>query len=255
MKFKQTLTLYLFLICNIACSQESQFSLLGEWTLEISADGDWQPDVIVFRSDNHYFVFNDFDFEGLPGNSNRSDIIFDNGMVTALTEFGKWEYDKDSKQIFLFDRDFVKQNSLFNSYYGKDEPLILNVEKRDTNQLTLCKTEKLCDSYHRNYSPGNYSERVFYSELSEEFVGQGSQIREINLSGLETELTLSYDLPENEDYLSIEDSNENIIFKTENYTLTDKGETEVSLKGVTTLILKINVNKENVEWRINAEIR
>jgi hypothetical protein len=51
MKMLLKIILFLLLISNSACSQNSSEKIPGEWTLEISNDGDWYPDVIIFRSD------------------------------------------------------------------------------------------------------------------------------------------------------------------------------------------------------------
>ena len=247
--------LFLLLISNSACSQNSSEKIPGEWTLEISNDGDWYPDVIIFRSDYKYLVFNDMDFVGMPGTSTEFDIIMDNQTATALTETGKWIYDKAGNQIILADRNFIKENSLFNKYYGKGEKLILKVKKITEKKVVLCYNGNQCDTYIRNYNPRGDPDLIFYRELTKEFSGTGSQCKEILLSGYETELKLSYDFYENADQLIIEDKSGKELFSTKMTATNGRRTKELPLRGITKLVFKVTSSQESSKWKIKAEIK
>jgi len=249
------IALFLLLVSDSACSQNSFEKMLGEWTLEMSIDGDWYPDIIIFRSDNKYLVFNDIDFIGMPGTTTKFDIIMDNQTATALTETGKWVYDKAGNHIILADRIFIKENSLFNDYYGKGEKLILMVKNITDENMVLCFDENKCDTYRRNYNPRGDSGMIFYRELIEVFTGTGSQTKEILLSGYETELQLSYDFYMDAGQLIIEDKRGIELFSKEMTATNGRRTKEISLRGITKLVFKVTSSQESSKWMIKTEIK
>lgn len=80
-------------IVNACVQNNFTDKMHGEWTIEITEDGDWYPDIIIFRTDWNYLVFNDLDFNGMPDTNEAYDIITDQNEAIALTEIGIWGYD------------------------------------------------------------------------------------------------------------------------------------------------------------------
>lgn len=249
------IALFLLLVNHSAYSQDSSDKILGEWTLEMSDDGDWYPDVIIFRSDNKYLVFNDMDFIGMPGTSTKFDIIMDNQTATALTETGKWTYDQTCNQIILTNRNFIKENSLFNDYYGKGKILSLEVKNITDKKVVLCYDKNYCDTYIKNYNSRGDSGMISYRELTKEFTGTGSQSKEILLSGYETELKLSYDFYEKADHLIIEDKSGKELFSTEMTATNRRRAKEIPLRGITKLMFKLTSSFKSSKWKIKVEIK
>lgn len=247
--------LFMLLISHGACSRTSSYKMFGEWTIEICKYGDWYPILIIFRSDNKYLVFNDRDFTGILDTTAQFNIITDDQTVTALIETGRWTYDRAGNQLLLTDRNFIKEYSMFNDneYYGRGEKLILKVKHLTDEKVVLC-FDGRCDTYFRNYSPRGFRD-IFYRELTEEFTGIGSQTKEIQLSAYETELKLSYDFGKDADQLIIEDRSGRQLFATGMIPTNGKRTQEISLRGITKLVLKVTSSQESSEWTIKAEIK
>ena len=247
----------IFILCNSSCSQHSSDKILGEWMVEISDDGDWLPDVIIFRSDNKYLIFNDLDFVWMIDDTlpEFSILMDERGAVTALTETGSWIYNESSNQIILTERNFIKENSLFNEYYGKGDKLIFEVKNITFDSLDICYREKKCDTYIKNYNPGGNRDMMFYREQVESYIGNGSQENDIYLSGYETELKISYNFFEEADQLTVTDKNGKELFSTKMESTNERIEKEISIRGVTNLIFRINSSKPNSKWELELDIK
>lgn len=255
MKKLLKLILFITLISNSACSQNSSNVMHGKWTLEMSNDGDWYPDIIIFKSDNKYLVYNDMDFVGMPNITTEYDIITDIQTATALTETGNWIYNSSANQIILSERNFIKEKSLFNDYYGKGETLVFEVKNITDKKVILCSKGNKCDTYIKNYNPRDASNITFYRELKEEYTGTNNQTQEILLSGYETELNLSYEFFKESDELIIEDRSGKVLFSTEMVTTDEVQTVEIDLRGVTQLIFKINCSKPESKWKYSVDIK
>ena len=228
--------------------------MVGEWLLKTSYEA---PDLIIFRSDNKYFVYNDMDFMGRPGNTAKYEIVFDNKATTALTETGKWYYNPVDSGITLTDRNFIKEVSEFNSYYGKKESLVFKVKKMSNEELTLCLTDKKnkCDTYIMNANFTGDPNKTFYQEQTEDYEGTGSQTKEISLSGYETELKLSYEFYKEANQLTITDKSGKELFATEMMSTNGTKTVEIPLRGVTKLVFKVKSSEPSSKWEITAEIK
>ena len=73
--------------------------------------------------------------------------------------------------------------------------------------------------------------------------------------GYETELKLSYDFYKEPDQLVITDRNGKELFNTEMVATNGRKTAEISLRGVTKLVLKVESSKPSSKWRIKVEIK
>lgn len=238
MKIKVILALIYFVIFISGCyCQNQEESLIGQWTLKMSDDGDWYPDVLILRSDQKYLIFNDFDFVGFSDTLLKSDIITDDKKAMAFTETGNWRLDLSGRLLIFEGRTFLKENSLFNEYYGKEEGLVLFIKELFADSLVLCLSpnEIQCDKYVRNYNPAKRSDFRPYKELSLKFAGTESRKIEIPLSGFETEIVLSYHLRGYSVELIVTDLKERIIFSDQISPTTDREIRKIPIRGVTKL--------------------
>lgn len=251
MKFIFKIALFIFIVTSNVCSQNIPKLIVGEWLHRTDYEA---PDLIVFRPDNRYSVYNDMDFIGME--NSVADIIFDDKSATAITETGNWVYDKVTNQVVLMDRNFIKKNSEFNSYQGKGDKLVFRLEQINDRELTLCLVSKEngCDTYIKNTNFMEKEGKVFYEELIEEYSGMGSQIKEILLSGYETELKLIFDFYKEADQLTVVDGSGRVLFTTGMVGTDERVMEEVSLRGVTKLILKVSSSKLSSKWKFTTEI-
>ena len=254
MRFVSKIVLFIVLVNNSACSQNFPEKIAGEWLLKTNYEA---PDLIIFRSDNKYFVYNDMDFMGTPNNTKPYEIVFDNKAVTAMTETGEWHYHQSMNQIILTNRNFIKKASEFNSYYGKEGKLVFKVKSLKNNELIICSEikENSCDTYIRNANLTGDNNITFYQEITDNYTGTGSQKKEILLSGYETELKLSYDFYKEADQLTVTDKNGKELFSTKMESTNERIEKEISIRGVTNLIFRINSSKPNSKWELELDIK
>lgn len=257
--FKIKLIVYMiFLLCNSSCSQNVSEKILGEWMIENSYDCEWTSDLIIFRSDNKYLIYNDFDFVAIIDENTLPEfsiLMDERGSVTALTETGSWIYNQSTNQIILTERNFIKKISFFNEYYGKGDKLIFEVRNITFDSLDICDREKKCNTYIKNYNPRSNWIRIFYREQVESYIGKGSQEKIIYLSGYETELKISYNFFEEADQLTVTDKNGKKLFTTEMVTTSGRRTKEVTLRGVTELILKVKSSKPSSKWELELDIK
>lgn len=250
MKIRLRVFLLILVVSSESCSQGFSKKIRGEWLLKSAYES---PDIIIFRSDKTYLVYNDNDFGGLEY-TKESDIILDNKAVTAVTETGRWSYASVANLIILTERNFIVEDSEFNSYYGKERRLAFRLKKLTDQELVLSSLEKRDhhDTYLKNarYIKGN--DEVFYREMTKKYAGKGAQSTEITLSGYETNLKLKYVFYKDPHQLVIEDRNGKELFNT-NMTNGEK-EVAIPLRGVTKLVFKVKSSKPNTKWKFSVEI-
>ena len=245
---------WFFLIIFGSKSQTSSESLMGEWLMEISDDGDWYPIIFIFRSDQEYLVFNDLDFVGFLDSPSASDIRMDNDMVTALPERGNWHYDKIENQLILHNRNFVNENSLFNYYYGVDDSLVFFVRNFQNDSLILCtrQDEAYCDKYIKNYRPVKSHDIIYYKERSLKFSGNKNKSIEIPLSGFETEIILEFILEGRENKLILSDKKGREVFYEMISPSVDWQTRKVKIIGVTQL--NIDIDQEEGDFGLKLRL-
>ena len=224
-----------------------------EWSIHPEYD---EADVIIFRSDNTYLLYDELDYEALEPEKYKYNIFFDDGILrTAFVESGNWSYNASNNQIILTNRNFIKENSEFSGSHSKEKALAFGLKKLTDKELVLCSVEKenLCDTYIRNPNYTKNENRVFYQEVTEAYSGTGNQTKEILLSGYETELKVNYEFNKQTDQLIIEDrSGKQLITAT---TAATNGKEEITLRGVTKLTLKIKTNSPDAKWSFKVEIK
>lgn len=229
--------------------------LKGEWLLSPEYD---QADLIIFRSDNVYLIYNELDYEGLEPEKHQYNVCFDDNITrTAIVETGKWSYNNSSQELILTNRNFIKEHSEFNNLYGKGNKLTFFVKELADNKLNLCSVEKenSCDIYINNANYSGNKDKVFYKEVSKKISDTGNQVKEILLSGYETELRLTYEFSKGPDRLTIEDKNGRVLFSADTITASERKTAEIPLKGITRLVFRIDNKQVNSKWEIMAEIK
>ena len=118
---------------------------------------------------------------------------------------------------------------------------------------------KLCrvgfDFYEKNWSYlTNNGTKIFYQELIKNYVGTGSQEKEIYLSGYETELKISLDFYSKADLLKAIDENGEELFSTGMTGTNGIKEYDIVLSGQTKLIFKIISSKSSSKWKFTAKL-
>ena len=230
-------------------------TVYGEWFM---LDYDGLTDDLYFRSDGIYLVYNEMDVVYYsnsynPDTTRKSTLIYDNGMVTARTELGRWIFNPETKQIILREREFLKPDSHFSNVFGKEEELVINVKRLSKDVFTMCPENKdYCLSYRDlkkvPFPPGVSYVRGSYCKNS---TGNGSKIDSVSLSGRQMSLTLDYTLP------NIEDS---IIFKNLKGELIGSvtgqnglsGSAQFALSGVTKLNYEI---VSDGAWKMKLDVK
>lgn len=86
------------------------------------------------------------------------------------------------------------------------------------------------------------------------FAGAGNATKELELTGKETELKLSYEFYKEADQLTVEDQNGNQLFSTGMETTEEVKKTEVPLSNVTKLVFKVKADKPSSKWKFTAEL-
>ncbi len=257
MKLMYKIILSTLLIYNSACSQPIKENLVGSWFR--SCDVCEFNDLIILRSDHKYFVYNpnsaDIGSFELTGELKSNDIRID-GAYTAISEKGIWDYDTSTKDLVFTERSILEEWTDFSEVYGKSKELKFYLKELTENEIELCNKEGkqlLCEKYERNNSENDSI--TFYKEVTEDFTGTGSQVKEILLSGYETELKLSYEFYKEPDELIIEDRSGKVLFTTNMVSTSERKTMELSLRGVTKLAFKIRNERTSSKWKIMAEIK
>jgi hypothetical protein len=255
MKLLVNITLLLLNLNNTACSQSSNLNpILGEWMLKTDYEA---PDLIIFRSDNKYFVYNDMDFIGISNTKFDCDIILDNGRATALTETGVWNYELTANKITLKDRNFIKETSEFNKYYGKGKELVFTVQEISNDVLVICpgSNDKACDTYIKNANLAKTEGKIYYREITEDYSSHGQQKMTIELSGYERHLIINYEFFKVPDELIVEDRNGKVLFSTKMISTKETQIGEILLQGITQLVFRVNCSKPESKWKYSVEIK
>ena len=243
----------LLLVGCTACEQDGVRKLQGEWLLHSDYEA---PDLLIFRSDGSYLVYNDLDFQGIESNA-AANIRFDNDMATALTEVGIWSYNDQEKLITLKRRKFLLENSEFNQAYGKGEPLNFKVKKLSGKELVICTNEdkQYCDTYLKNFSPSKEHESAFYKEVSQEYSGLGDRTFTLDLSGYETSLRLTSSFCAGPVELILENKKHQEVLTTNLKAVQKKQGMVVPLLGVTQLTIRVSAEDQYQKWQFQVEIR
>lgn len=246
-----------------ACSQSTkdkiENKLYGSWVLKSNYEF---PDVIIFRSDHKYFVYNSNNVSpeslGLTENLKNGDILID-GSYTSMTEKGIWLYIPDTKKLILKERNILSEWTDFSAAYGKSKEIYFHLKELSENKLILCfdkKGEQACDEYEKHWSYITKSGiKVFYKEITNEYIGTGSQEKEILLSGYETELKLTYEFYEKADQLTIMDGTGKEIFSVKMISTNREKNEIIYLQGVTKLVFKVTSDKADSKWKIKIDIK
>lgn len=248
-----------FCIMQCACTQ-SKTNILGSWILVSNYE---TPDIIIFRSDYKYYVYNsnsvNIESLGLKKNLHGYDILI-NDSYTTITEKGIWVYNEKSDELILKERIIIDEESDFRHAYGNADVLTFKLDKITQDKIELCYKKQgktICDIYEKNWSyTDNSGDKVFYQEVTKEFVGMDSQIKEMVLSGYETELNIKYDFLKEPDKLIIKDGRGELIYSTKEMKSTDGWiKKELNLKGVTKLVFEIVSSQPISKWKINIELK
>lgn len=242
-----------------SCAQSKIEKILGSWCL--SSDYEF-PDVIIFRSDGKYFVYNSNSVNtesiGLKNNLKGNDILI-NGAYTSMTEKGVWNYNPSTKELRLKERKILQEWTDFSEVYGKSPELNFYLKEITDSIIRICykKNEKqLCDKYEKNWSYiSNKGVKIFYKEISTENSGVGSMTKDFLLSGYETELELSYEFYKESDELIVYDQNKKELHRTGIRTTTRVEKATINLTGVTKLIIKIESKETTSKWRISVVVK
>lgn len=249
-----TIFLVLLLVQG-ACSQDAENRLVGSW----GTDTDYEfPDILIFRTDGKYFVYNSNSVDArslsLTDNLPSDDIVI-NGAYTTMTEKGTWDYDESSGKLLLKQRDILEEYTDFSDFYGRSKELNFTLNNLTENTFEICfisQGKQVCEKYAKTWSYFTEDgEKVFYKAIEGKFSGTGNSTKELVLSGYETELRLTYDLAFS-DLLSIKDNRGNELLKVGS---SEKGETDIVLKGVTKLLFTVNSDLPNTNWSFEASIR
>ncbi len=250
--------LLIFAISQAACSQLPKNELLGSWALSSSYEF---PDIIIFRSDYTYLVYNpnnaDIGSEETTGQLKSNDIRI-HGAYTSMIEKGIWTYDPSTKELILKERNILEEWSDFSDAYGKSDVLKFHLKQLDESKIKFCFKKQggeLCDFYEKNWSYlTNNGTKIFYQELIKNYVGTGSQEKEIYLSGYETELKISLDFYSKADLLKAIDENGEELFSTGMTGTNGIKEYDIVLSGQTKLIFKIISSKSSSKWKFTAKL-
>ena len=239
---------------QVACAQHIEDKLIGSWITNTSYE---HPDVVIFRSDGKYFIYNsnsvDVGSLGLTRNLPSDDIII-NGAYTTMTERGTWEYNESSGNLFLKNRNILEEYADFSNFYGKSDELVFALKNSTETVFEVCferESKQICEKYVKNWSHSTgEDEKFFYKEIKQAFSGKVDQVEQFILSGYETELKITYDL-DFSDTLSVTDGEVELS----NITSTQNGKIEVMLKGVTNLVLMVNRKRQSTDWSFEIEIK
>ena len=218
------------------------------------------PDMIVFRPDHQYFVYNpnsvSVESLGLTENLKSDDIRID-GAYDSMTERGTWSYDQSTKALTLKERNILENETDFCDAYGRSSELKFYVKQITKDKIRLCFDDQgilYCDEYERSCLT-NEGKEIPYREISKEYAGVGNQTEAVLLTGYETELKLTYEFYKNPGNLVVEDRNGKVLFSTEIKEINKKGIQEIPLRGVTKLVFKIVGSDETCNWKIKVEIK
>lgn len=247
------------LLGQSGCAQNKVEKIQGSWCL--SSDYEF-PDVIIFRSDGNYFVYNSNSVNtesiGLKENLTGNDILI-NGAYTSMTEKGVWNYNPSTKELILKERNILKEWTDFSEAYGKSPELKFYLKEINDSLLQICfekNEKKFCDKFEKNWSYiSDKGVKILYEEISKENSGVGSLTKEFLLSGYETELKLSYEFYKEADELIVYDNNGKELHRT-GIRATTKNETAtINLSGVTKLMFKIKSKDTTSKWRFSVEVQ
>lgn len=259
MRFVFKIVLLLAFISNSVYSQSMKEGLFGSWVLNSICEF---PDIIILRSDHKYFVYNssssDIGSYELTGKLKSNDIRI-NGAYTSMTEKGTWDYNFSTKELILKERNILEEWTDFSEAYGNSIELRFRLNQLDKNTINLCVDNQggqQCDEYEKTWSYTiDNGTKVFYREVAENYIGKGSQMEEIFLSGYETELKLSYEFYKEADQLTITDKSGKELFTTEMITTNRERINEIALRGVTQLILKVDSSNPSSQWKVKVEVK
>jgi len=249
--------LFIVMTSSTACFQSVEEKLVGSWGLNSNYES---PDIIIFRSDHKYFVYNsnsvDTESLGLTENLKSDDILIDDSY-TSMTEKGTWSYNNATKVLTLRKRNILEKWTDFSEVYGKSEELKFYLKQITRNKIRLCfadKVKQFCEEYTRDWRTNN-GEKIFYREISKKCTGVGNKTKEILLTGYETELKLSYVFYKEFGKLVIEDKTGKVLFLTDITEVNERRKKEIDLRGVTKLVFKVVSSKETCHWEIGVEIK
>lgn len=265
MKTIQKILLLALLISADAYKKGVDKLLVGEWTLELANSCD-TPDLIIFRSDNKYLIFNDMDFVGMEETDefDKSNVHFDiEGVVTALVETGNWVYEPITRELTLSGREFLKKYSLFSNFHGKEARLLFKIEGITDKELILrsLNASGSCDGYIKNYNPNPnrckaiIGDIIFYKDVAKIYSGIGTTTTDLFLSGYETELKLNYQLQKSPGKIVLENRKGEELFSTEMEITNGVQTKQIPLRGVTRLIIKVICTDPGTKWNLEVDIK
>ena len=231
----------------------------GSWGL--SSDYEF-PDVIIFRSDGKYFVYNSNSVNtesiGLKENLKGNDILI-NGVYTSMTEMGVWNFNPSTKKLLLKERKILQAWTDFSETYGKSFELNFNMTEITDSLITICyekNQQLLCDKYEKNWSYiSSKGDKMYYKEILKEISGVGSMSKDILLSGYETELELSFEFYKEPDELIIYDQNNKVLHRTGIRATTRVETATINLSGITKLVFKIESEEATSKWKISVDVK
>lgn len=253
---KLFLGLVLINLSGQSCSQGVSDKILGSWALD---SGTEFPDIIIFRSDHRYLVYNPNSADVGPIEPNRipkPNNIKINGAQTARTEEGKWQYDSSREELILSDRSILETWTDFSDAYSKSAVLRFKLKDLTENRLLLCFNNQRftqCDTYKRNWSYiKDDGSKVIYREIVERFSGQGEVSKSFQLSGYETKLKAS--IRSNASAGLIVRNEIGLVLLPLKQQKGMDADFEYELRGCTILIIEVKSNQIDSNWDVTLEI-
>lgn len=232
MNMKKSIKLILMiLVSSSACSQDLSNIIAGRWLYKGINNRNLAiecPDVLIFGADGSYSVLNE---------------CYGEGIKIPLVEKGRWHFDSNQDKILLTDRKF------FTNYVFHDSISLLVIHLKEVTDKAM----KICFADMSNCIPEIYEKVPDFSQV-QEYTGNGTTTKELQLTGSPVLLKLSFEFYKEPDQLVIENQSGKELFKTLMTSTDEIKNTTISLSGETRLIFKIKSGRPNSMWRFKVEI-
>lgn len=160
---------------------------------------------------------------------------------------GEWEYDSLSSEILFKDFAFLNEEGADNLPRGN---WFSKVDLVDDEIRLMYSAEN-----NIYFLKNNQLKAILITETNKKFSGSGNQNKELNLTGRENILKLSYDFYKEADELIIYDQKERELYRTGMRATTKTDTATVNLSGVTKLVFKIKGNDTTSQWKFSVEVK
>ena len=241
---------------NSRINPDHQIFLMGEWLMKTDYES---PDLIVIRADGTYSVYNEMDlvFQNdytTVDTTAKSWFAFDYGGQTARTEIGRWSFNLSDSTLKFFERGFLKSESEFNSFYGKNRDLFFKVQVHGQNRIKLCPSNdaKRCMVYVRNPEYLKAEGQTFYTSFCKNYSGTGRVTESLSLSGYESSLLLEYTFLSNSGEIIFTDKKGRTVRTVKVSEKVEEQKIEISLRGITQLNFEV---KTEGSWQAKIDIK